>query len=251
MWICCLTAYRFLNPLYQLDCVCRVEAEEDNQDFRLFDSAVNPFESAVFFLYPQAIGQISCNVIFEFVIVQRIPWDDSDTTDWGIFCNHIQRHTIGLSALSAWRLPDGRQSGSGKGRSHPTNEVWRIHQRHFTMFLSRIITSRYIAVKWLRRVYWLTSHEHRRFSRLAPTILLLRIDDSFRKHRRLFFKSPWMLGEVVVYWFWLTVLFVKTDVVYTLVILFLTGLSAYGLIPNQVYTISVIPNFVVTPKSYS
>ena len=49
----------------------------------------------------------------------------------------------------------------------------------------------------------------------------------------------------------LTVLFVKTDVVYTLVILFLTGLSAYGLIPNQVYTISVIPNFVVTPKSYS
>ena len=113
-----------------------------------------------------------------------------------IFCNHIQRHTIGLSALSAWRLPDGRQSGSGKGRSHPTNEVWRIHQRHFTMFLSRIITSRYIAVKWLRRVYWLTSHEHRRFSRLAPTILLLRIDDSFRKHRRLFFKSPWMLGEV-------------------------------------------------------
>ena len=92
----------------------------------------------------------------------------------GIFCNHIQRHTIGLSALSAWQLPDGRQSGSGKGRSHPTNEVWRIHQRHFTMFLSRIITSRYIAVKWLRRVYWLTSHEH----------------------RRLFFKSPWMLGEV-------------------------------------------------------
>ena len=64
------------------------------------------------------------------------------------------------------------------------------------MFLSRIITSRYIAVKWLRRVYWLTSHEHQRFFRLAPTILLLRIDDSFRKHRRLFFKSPWMLGEV-------------------------------------------------------
>ena len=27
----------------------------------------------------------------------------------GIFCNHIQRHTIGLSALSAWQLPDGRQ----------------------------------------------------------------------------------------------------------------------------------------------
>ena len=51
----------------------------------------------------------------------------------------------------------------------------------FTMFLSRIITSRYIAVKWLRRVYWL---------------LPLSIVDSFRKHRRLFFKSPWMLGEI-------------------------------------------------------
>ena len=46
----------------------------------------------------------------------------------------------------------------------------------------------------------------------------------------------------------MTVLFVKTDVVYTLVVLFLTGLSVYGLIPNQVYTISVIPNLVVIPK---
>ena len=33
-----------------------------------------------------------------------------------------------------------------------------------------------------------------------------------------------------VYWFWLTVLFIKTHVVYTLVVLFLTGLSVYGLI---------------------
>ena len=49
----------------------------------------------------------------------------------------------------------------------------------------------------------------------------------------------------------LTVLFVKTDVVYTLVVLFLTGLSVYGFIPDQVYTISFIPNLVVTPKSYS
>lgn len=57
--------------------------------------------------------------------------------------------------------------------------------------------------------------------------------------------------NIDVYWFWLTVLFVKTDVVYTLVVLFLTGLSVYGLIPDQVYTISVIPNLVVTPKSYS
>ena len=74
MWLCSLTAFHFLNPLYQLDCVCRVEAEEDNQDFRLFDSAINPFESLVFFLYPpQAVGQISCNVIYQFVIGQRIP----------------------------------------------------------------------------------------------------------------------------------------------------------------------------------
>ena len=43
----------------------------------------------------------------------------------------------------------------------------------FTMFLSCIITSRYITVKWLQRVYWLTSHEHRRFFRRAPTTLLL------------------------------------------------------------------------------
>ena len=38
--------------------------------------------------------------------------------------------------------------------------------------------------------------KNRRFSRLAPTILLLRIDDSFRKHRRLFFIAPWILGPV-------------------------------------------------------
>ena len=115
----------------------------------------------------------------------------------GIFCNHIQRHTIGLSALSAWRLPNGRQSGSGKGRSHPTNEVWRIHQRHFTMFLSRIITSRYIAVKWLRRVYWLTSHEHRRFFCLESTILLESTDDSFSSHRGCLEKSVNFLGGEV------------------------------------------------------
>ena len=73
MWLCSLTAFHFLDPLYLLYCVCRVEAEEDNQDFRLFDSAINPFESLVFFLYPQAVGQISRNVIYQFVIGQRIP----------------------------------------------------------------------------------------------------------------------------------------------------------------------------------
>ena len=59
------------------------------------------------------------------------------------------------------------------------------------------------------------------------------------------------INHIVVYWFWLTVLLVKTDIVYTLVVLFLTGLSVYGFIPNQVYTFSVIPNLVVTPGLYS
>ena len=49
------------------------------------------------------------------------------------------------------------------------------------MFLSRIITSRYIAVKWYLRVYWL---------------LPLSTDDSFAEHRRLFCWAPWILGPV-------------------------------------------------------
>ena len=71
------------------------------------------------------------------------------------------------------------------------------------MFLSRIITSRYIAVKWYLRVYWLLSlsivasfKKNRRFFCLAPSILLLRIVASFGKHRRLFCWAPWILGPV-------------------------------------------------------
>ena len=71
------------------------------------------------------------------------------------------------------------------------------------MFLSRIITSRYIAVKWYLRVYWLlplsivaSFKKNRRFFCFAPSILLLRIDASFGKHRRLFWKAPWILGPV-------------------------------------------------------
>ena len=69
----CRQLCSLLYPVRQLHHVCRVDAEEDVQDFRLFDSAINPFESLVFFLYPQAVGQISCNVIYQFVIGQRIP----------------------------------------------------------------------------------------------------------------------------------------------------------------------------------
>ena len=71
------------------------------------------------------------------------------------------------------------------------------------MFLSRIITFRYIAVKWYLRVYWLlplsivdSFGKHRRFFRRAPTILLLRTDDSFAEHRRLFCWAPWILGSI-------------------------------------------------------
>ena len=49
------------------------------------------------------------------------------------------------------------------------------------MFMSRIITSRYIAVKWYLRVYWLLPHS---------------IVDSFTEHRRLFCWAPWILGPV-------------------------------------------------------
>ena len=38
--------------------------------------------------------------------------------------------------------------------------------------------------------------KNRRFSRLAPSILLLRIDASFGKHRRLFCWAPWILRPV-------------------------------------------------------
>ena len=65
------------------------------------------------------------------------------------------------------------------------------------MFLSRIITSRYIAVKWYLRVYWLlpfsivaSFKKNRRFFCLESTLLLESTDDSFGKHRRLFWKAP-------------------------------------------------------------
>ena len=70
------------------------------------------------------------------------------------------------------------------------------------MFLSRIITSRYIAVKWYLRVYWLlplsivdSFKKHRRFFRRAPTILLLSTDDSFSSHRGCLEKSIYFISK--------------------------------------------------------
>ena len=62
----------------------------------------------------------------------------------------------------------------------------------FYYVLSCITTSHGIAVMWFLRVYWLlplsivdSFAEHRRFFFIAPLILLLRIDASFGKHRRI------------------------------------------------------------------
>ena len=121
----------------------------------------------------------------------------------GGFFNHIQRQTIGLSALSAWQLPNGRQMALEKA------EV--IQPMEFDEYINAILLcfchvllppdtqqlsdfGEYIDLLPMSTDD--SFKKNRRFSRLAPTILLLRIDDSFGKHRRLFFKSPWMLGEV-------------------------------------------------------
>ena len=84
-----------------------------------------------------------------------------------------------------------------KGNREKTSRKLKWKNYDFTMFLSRIITSRYIAVKWYLRVYWLLPFstvdsfaEHRRFFWKAPTILLPSTDDSFGKHRRFFFIAP-------------------------------------------------------------
>lgn len=40
-----LTEFRFCHSPCQSDCIGRVDAEEDDQDFRLLDSAVDPVMS--------------------------------------------------------------------------------------------------------------------------------------------------------------------------------------------------------------
>ena len=69
-----------------------------------------------------------------------------------------------------------RQEGNREKASRKPQ--WKNYD--FTMFLSRITTSRCIAVDWYLRVYWLlplstvdSCKKHRRFFRRAPTTLLL------------------------------------------------------------------------------
>ena len=104
------------------------------------------------------------------------------------------------SKLYSVALDESAEAGRQQRESF-TKPKWKNYD--FTMFLSRIITSRYIAVKWYLRVYWLlpfsivaSFKKNRRFFCRAPSILLLRIDASFGKHRRLFFLAPWILGPV-------------------------------------------------------
>ena len=75
--------------------------------------------------------------------------------------------------------PDESTETGRQQRENFTKPKWKNYD--FTMFWSRIITSRYIAVKWYLRVYWL---------------LPLSIVDSFAEHRRFFCWAPWILGPV-------------------------------------------------------
>ena len=78
-----------------------------------------------------------------------------------------------------------RQEGNREKASRKPQ--WKNYD--FTMFLSRITTSRCIAVDWYLRVYWLlpfsivdSFKKHRRFFCLESTILLESTDDSFAEH---------------------------------------------------------------------
>ena len=50
MWLGSLAEFRFCNSPCQLHRISRMDAEEDNQDFRSFDSTVNPLESVMLLL---------------------------------------------------------------------------------------------------------------------------------------------------------------------------------------------------------
>ena len=94
--------------------------------------------------------------------------------------------------------PDESTETGRQQRESFTKPKWKNYDS--TIFWSRIITSRYIAVKWYLRVYWLlplsivaSFKKNRRFFCLAPSILLPSTVDSFGKHRRLFCWAPWIL----------------------------------------------------------
>ena len=50
MWIGCLAKFFLCDSPCQLHHISSVDAEEDNQDFRSFDSTVNPLESVMLLL---------------------------------------------------------------------------------------------------------------------------------------------------------------------------------------------------------
>ena len=58
MWLGSLREFSFSSPFCQLYSICRVDAEKDDQDFRLLDSAIYSFEAI---MSPMAV--ISCVVL--------------------------------------------------------------------------------------------------------------------------------------------------------------------------------------------
>lgn len=54
-----LAEFRFLDSPCQLYCVSRVDAKEDDQDFRLLDSAIYSFEAIMFLLSTE--GSFHCS----------------------------------------------------------------------------------------------------------------------------------------------------------------------------------------------
>ena len=82
--------------------------------------------------------------------------------------NHIGKTSVFSETSYFYGVaPDESTETGRQQRENFTKAQWKNYD--FTMFLSRIIPSRYIAVKWLRRVYWL---------------LPLSIVASFKKNRR-------------------------------------------------------------------
>ena len=120
----------------------------------------------------------------------------------GGFFNHIQRQTIGLSALSVWQLPNCRQMALEKA------EV--IQPMEFDEYINAILLcfchvllppdtqqlsdfGEYIDLLPMSTDD--SFKKNRRFSRLAPTILLESTDDSFSSHRGCLEKSIYFISK--------------------------------------------------------
>ena len=50
MWLCSQAEFCFCYSPCQLHCIGSMDAEDDNQDFRSFDSTVNPLEPVMLLL---------------------------------------------------------------------------------------------------------------------------------------------------------------------------------------------------------